>query len=100
RDRGSRYPGLHLVSPRGVEQAIRRSRRDRGYPAVSGQCRLLREESANHCPEVKVLFTALHFANLRIFEPVIRELAVRGHTVVVAADERETFGGHALVQAL
>jgi len=49
---------------------------------------------------VKVLFTALHFANLRIFEPVIRELAERGHTVVVAADERETFGGHGLVQAL
>ena len=49
---------------------------------------------------MKVLFTALHFANLRIFEPVIRELAERGHTVVLAADERETFGGHALVQAL
>ena len=49
---------------------------------------------------MKVVFTALHFANLRIFEPVIRELADRGHTVVVAADERETFGGHALVQAL
>jgi hypothetical protein len=49
---------------------------------------------------VKVLFTALHFANLRIFEPVIRELAERGHTVVLAADERETFGGHGLVQTL
>jgi len=49
---------------------------------------------------VKVLFTALHFANLRIFEPVIRELAERGHTVVLAADERESFGGHGLVQTL
>ena len=49
---------------------------------------------------MKVLFTALHFANLRIFEPVIRALAERGHTVVLAADERETFGGHALVEAL
>jgi hypothetical protein len=49
---------------------------------------------------VKVLVTALHFANLRIFEPVIRELAERGHTVVLAADERETFGGHGLVQTL
>jgi predicted glycosyltransferase len=49
---------------------------------------------------VKVLFSALHFANLRIFEPVIRALAERGHTVVLVADERETFGGHALVQAL
>jgi hypothetical protein len=49
---------------------------------------------------VRVLFTALHFANLRIFEPVIRELAERGHTVVLAADERESFGGHALAQTL
>jgi len=49
---------------------------------------------------VKILFTALHFANLRIFEPAIRELAERGHTVVLAADERETFGGHGLVQTL
>ena len=49
---------------------------------------------------MKVLFSALHFANLRIFEPVIRALAERGHTVVLVADERETFGGHALVQAL
>ena len=49
---------------------------------------------------MKVLLTALHFANLRIFEPVIRELAARGHSVVLAADERETFGGYALVQAL
>jgi len=49
---------------------------------------------------VKIVFTALHFANLRIFEPVIRELAERGHSVVLAADERETFGGHGLVEAL
>ena len=49
---------------------------------------------------MKVLFTALHFANLRIFEPAIRELAERGHTVVLAADERESFGGHGLVQTL
>ena len=49
---------------------------------------------------MKVLFTALHFANLRIFEPVIRELAERGHTVVLAADERESFGGQGLVQTL
>jgi hypothetical protein len=49
---------------------------------------------------VKIVFSALHFANLRIFEPVIRELAGRGHSVVLAADEPETFGGHALVQAL
>ena len=49
---------------------------------------------------MKVVFTALHFANLRIFEPVIRGLAERGHSVVLAADERETFGGQGLVQSL
>jgi hypothetical protein len=49
---------------------------------------------------VKVVLTALHFANLRIFEPVIRELAQRGHEVVLAADEHETFGGQALVESL
>ena len=49
---------------------------------------------------MKVLFTALHFANLRIFESVIREMADRGHAVVLVADERETFGGQGLVEAL
>ena len=49
---------------------------------------------------MKVVLTALHFANLRIFEPVIRELAQRGHEVVLAADEHETFGGQALVESL
>ena len=49
---------------------------------------------------MKVVFTALHFANLRIFEPVIRELAERGHDVVLAADEAETFGGRAFVERL
>src|SRR5258705_737753 len=50
--------------------------------------------------QVKVVFSALHFANLRLFESVIRELAARGHEVVLAADERETFGGQGLVEAL
>lgn len=49
---------------------------------------------------MKVLFSALHFGNLRLFESVIRELASRGHRVVLAADERETFGGQDLVEAL
>ncbi len=49
---------------------------------------------------MKVLLTALHFANLRIFESAIRELAERGHDVVLAADERESFGGQALVEGL
>jgi hypothetical protein len=49
---------------------------------------------------VKILFTGLHFANFRLFEPVICELAKRGHDVVLAADEEETFGGRALVERL
>jgi hypothetical protein len=49
---------------------------------------------------VRILFTALHFANFRLFEPVICELAQRGHDVVLAADEEETFGGRALVERL
>jgi hypothetical protein len=47
-----------------------------------------------------VLFSALHFANLRIFESVVRELAARGHQVRLLADEPETFGGQALVERL
>ena len=49
---------------------------------------------------MKVVLTALHFANLRIFESAIRELADRGHDVVLVADERESFGGQALVETL
>jgi hypothetical protein len=49
---------------------------------------------------MKVLFTALHFAYFRNFESVIRLLAQRGHTVHLAADEPETFGGQALVERL
>jgi len=49
---------------------------------------------------MKVLFTALHFANYRNFESVIRELAARGHQVHLLADEEERFGGQALVERL
>ena len=49
---------------------------------------------------MKVIFSALHFANLRLFESVVRDLAARGHHVMLAADERETFGGQGLVEAL
>jgi hypothetical protein len=49
---------------------------------------------------MKVVFTALHFANYRNFESVIRALAQRGHQVHLLADERETFGGQALVERL
>jgi len=49
---------------------------------------------------MKVVFTALHFANYRNFESVIRMLAARGHSVHLLADEPETFGGQALVERL
>jgi len=49
---------------------------------------------------VNILFTALHFANYRNFESVIRSLATRGHHVHLLADERETFGGQAFVERL
>ena len=49
---------------------------------------------------MKVLFTALHFANYRNFESVIRELAARGHHVHLLADEQESFGGQALAERL
>ena len=49
---------------------------------------------------MKVLFTALHFANYRNYESVVRALAARGHEVRLLADEKETFGGQALVERL
>ena len=49
---------------------------------------------------MKILFTALHFANYRNFESVIRDLAARGHRVHLLADEKESFGGQALVERL
>ena len=49
---------------------------------------------------MKILFTALHFANYRNFESVIRDLAARGHQVHLLADEKESFGGQALVERL
>lgn len=49
---------------------------------------------------MRVVFSALHFANLRLFESVVRELADRGHHVLLAADEPETFGGQRLVEVL
>ena len=49
---------------------------------------------------MKILFTALHFANYRNFESVIRELASRGHQVHLLADEKESVGGQALAERL
>ena len=49
---------------------------------------------------MKFLFSALHFANFRNFESVVRGLAERGHQVHLIADEPETFGGQALVERI
>ena len=49
---------------------------------------------------MKIVFTALHFANYRNFESVIRTLATRGHRIHLLADEAETFGGQAFVERL
>ena len=49
---------------------------------------------------MKLLVTAPHFAYFRNFESVLVELAAQGHAIHLAADEAETFGGHALVERL
>ena len=49
---------------------------------------------------MKILFSALHFAYLRNFEPVVRALAERGHHVHLSADEPERLGGQPLVERL
>ena len=49
---------------------------------------------------MRVLFLAAHYAYYRNFESVIVSLVDRGHTVHLAADERESLGGEALVTRL
>ena len=49
---------------------------------------------------MKVLFFAAHYAYYRNFESAIVALAERGHHVHLAADERESLGGQALVERL
>jgi hypothetical protein len=49
---------------------------------------------------MKLLFTALHFASFRNFESVLEALAKQGHSIHLAVDEDETFGGRALVERL
>lgn len=49
---------------------------------------------------MKVLFFAAHYAYYRNFESAIAALAERGHRVHLAADERESLGGEALVERL
>jgi hypothetical protein len=49
---------------------------------------------------MRLLFTALHFASFRNFESVLKALAEQGHSIHLAVDEEETFGGRALVERL
>jgi len=49
---------------------------------------------------MRVLLAALHFAQYRNFDSVVRELAERGHQVHLAAEEPEALGGQQLVERL
>ena len=49
---------------------------------------------------MKLLITALHFASFRSYESVLADLAAQGHSLHLAVDEAETFGGRALVERL
>ena len=49
---------------------------------------------------MKVLFVARHFTYFRNFESVIRRLAAKGHTVHLAAEKEEGFGGRDMVERL
>jgi hypothetical protein len=49
---------------------------------------------------MRLVFSAPHFAYFRNFESVLEALAAEGHDIHIAADEAETFGGHALVERL
>jgi hypothetical protein len=49
---------------------------------------------------MRVLFAALHFAQYRNFDSVVRELAARGHEVHLTAEEPEALGGQQLVEQL
>jgi hypothetical protein len=49
---------------------------------------------------VKVLFAALHHAQFRNFDAVVRELAARGHQVHLTSEEPESLGGQQLVERL
>lgn len=49
---------------------------------------------------MNVLFVARHFTYFRNFESVVRRLAGKGHTVHLAADKQEGFGGREMVERL
>jgi hypothetical protein len=49
---------------------------------------------------MRLVFSAPHFAYFRNFESVLEMLAAQGHSIHLAADEAETFGGRQLVERL
>jgi hypothetical protein len=49
---------------------------------------------------VRVLFVARHFTYFRNFESVVRRLAQKGHSVHLAAEKEEGFGGRDMVERL
>jgi predicted glycosyltransferase len=49
---------------------------------------------------MKVLFCLLHFGYERNFEPVIRELAARGHDVHIAAERSDRDPAKAVVESI
>ncbi len=49
---------------------------------------------------MKILFATSHFGFLRNFEPAIRLLAARGHTIHLTADRGDTIGGKRTVDGL
>src|SRR5688572_89409 len=49
---------------------------------------------------MKVLFAALHHAQFRNFDSVVRELAARGHQVHLTSEETESLGGRQLLEQL
>jgi hypothetical protein len=49
---------------------------------------------------MKILFLGRHYTYFRNFESVLRGLAGRGHTIHLAVERDESFGGLAMVQAL
>ena len=71
-------------------------RHDRGVPGASRGPR----RRAGTGARMKVLFCLLHFGYERNFEPVIRELAARGHHVHIAAERSDRDPAKAVVEAI
>jgi hypothetical protein len=49
---------------------------------------------------VRILFLCRHHTYFRNFEPVLRELALRGHELHLVVERQEKFGGTRLIETL